>query len=138
MNRSISGKFVSFPITKVIFSLSKIRWGKHIKTNAHSVEMDLAVNSKEEMGKCKEKNVSNVFCVNVNTVQTVDPSRVLLNYSIASSLCLWSMKRWIMEQSGLNCTTGTHPAYSPALPNDGNAYHFRKVMLPSFMFFETL
>jgi len=70
------------------------------KTNAHSMEIDLAVNSKEEMGKCKQKNVTNVFCVNVNIVQTVDTPRVLLNYSILSSLCLWSLKSWMMEQSG--------------------------------------
>jgi len=74
-------------------------------------------------------------CINVNIVQTGHPSRVLLNYSIPCSLCLWSLKRWMMEQSGLNCTTGTHPEYSHALPNDGNAYNFRKVMLPSVYVF---
>jgi hypothetical protein len=59
-----------------------------MKTNAHSMEMDLAVNSKEEMGKCKEKNVTNVCCINVNIAQTVHPTRVLLSYSIPCSLCL--------------------------------------------------
>jgi hypothetical protein len=43
----------------------------------------------------------------------------------------------MIEKSGLKCTTGTHPAYFHALPNDGKAYNFRKVMLPSFMFFGT-
>jgi hypothetical protein len=37
------------------------------------MEMDLAVNSKEEMGKCKEKNVTKVFCINVNIVQAMAP-----------------------------------------------------------------
>jgi hypothetical protein len=44
----------------------------------------------------------------------------------------------MLEQSGFNCTTGMDPVYNSALPKDGNAYNFRKVMLPPFMFFESL
>ena len=34
------------------------------------MEMDLATNSQEEMGKYKEKKVTNVFCTNAYHVQT--------------------------------------------------------------------
>jgi hypothetical protein len=37
------------------------------------MEMDLAVNSEEEMEKSREQNVKNVFCINVHIVHTVHP-----------------------------------------------------------------
>ena len=104
----------------------------------HNMEIDLAVNSNGKMGKSREKNVTYLFCINVHTAQRVHPSRVLLNYSTPCPFCLWSLERWMLEQSGFNCTTGMDPVYNSALPKDGNAYNFRKVMLPPFMFFESL